>query len=440
MALALASFVLCWVVLLSPVAAATAPSEMPEGVFLGVGSCAGSNCHGATQPWQGSRVRQDEYLVWQQRDPHAKSYTALFGPRAKRIARNLGLKNAHEAEACLGCHTHAPPPAERSSRFQAGDGVGCEACHGPGRAWLGDHVAGVADAAAYHALVDKGMLAIDDPARRAELCLGCHLGTERRQVTHRMMGAGHPRLRFELDTFTETEPAHFVVDDDYRKRKQAATHTRTWAVGQAVASREFLLGFADGRWRSEGAFPELTFYDCQGCHHPTSNLRWQPREGTDLGPGVPRINDSSLVMLEIVTRRVDPGLAGQLLEQRRALHAASLLGVEKTAAAAATLLSSVMRAMPAIQSHAWDAGDASTLLAALANAARLGLADYQTAEQETMAAAALVADLDPSRARKGLEACYAAVESDAAYDPSRFVEALSALAEAERIAADRPRR
>ena len=412
----------------------------PEGVFLGVGSCAGSTCHGATQPWPGSRVRQDEYLVWQLRDPHAKAYTGLFGPRAKRIARNLGLQNAHEAEACLSCHTHAPPPAERSARFQAEDGVGCEACHGPGRAWLGDHVAGVADAAAYRALVDKGMFAIDDPAIRAELCLGCHLGTETRQVTHRMMGAGHPRLRFELDTFTETEPAHFVVDDDYRKRKQAASHTRTWAVGQAVAAREFLLGFAGGRWRTEGGFPELTFYDCQACHHPTSSLRWQPRDGTDLGPGLPRINDSSMVMLEIATRRVDPVLADQLKEQRRALHAASRLGVEKTAAAAATLLSSVRRAEPAIRSHAWDAGGAAALLSELAKAARLGLADYQTAEQATMAAAALLADLDPARARTGLAACYAAVENDATYDPSRFVEALSALAEAERIALDRPRR
>ena len=429
MALALASLIL-----------ASAVSGPPEGVFLGVGSCAGSNCHGATQPSPGSQVRQDEYLVWQLRDPHAKAYTGLFGPRAKRIARNLGLKNAHEAESCLGCHTHAPPPAERSARFQAGDGVGCEACHGPGRAWLGDHVAGVADAAAYRALVDKGMFALDDPAMRASLCLSCHLGTEKRQVTHRMMGAGHPRLRFELDTFTETEPAHFVVDDDYRKRKQAATHTRTWAVGQAVASREFLLGFADGRFKTEGGFPELTFYDCQGCHHPTSSLRWQPRDGTDLGPGMPRINDSSLVMLEVVTRRVDPALAVQLQEQRRALHAASLLGAEKTAAAAATLLSSVRRALPVIQSYAWGADDAATLLAELAKAARLGLADYQTAEQATMAAAALIADCNPKRDRKSLDACYAAVENEATYDPARFVEALSALAEAERIARDRPRR
>ena len=34
------------------------------------------------------------------------------------------------------------------------------------------------------------------------------------------MGAGHPRMSFELDTFTTVEPAHFKIDADWEKRKQ----------------------------------------------------------------------------------------------------------------------------------------------------------------------------------------------------------------------------
>ena len=49
---------------------------------------------------------------------------------------------------------------------------------------------------------------------RAGLCLSCHFGNQEKFVTHRMMGAGHPRMSFELDTFTQLQPAHFVVDED----------------------------------------------------------------------------------------------------------------------------------------------------------------------------------------------------------------------------------
>ena len=67
-------------------------------------------------------------------------------------------------------------------------------------------------------------------------CLSCHFGDETKFVTHRLMGAGHPRLSFELDTFTAIEPAHFDVDDDYRARKH-------------VAERGPDLGHRPGAWR-----------------------------------------------------------------------------------------------------------------------------------------------------------------------------------------------
>ena len=208
----------------------TLPSKGPD-IHLGVTSCGGSTCHGATQPVRGSQVLQNEYLIWQRQDKHAKAYAVLLEPRSQRIARNLGLPDAHTAKVCLDCHTDNVSENLRGRQFQVSDGVGCEGCHGGGQRWLGAHVAGVASTEDLHRL---GMYPTQNPVARAELCLSCHLGDETKFVTHRMMGAGHPRLAFELDTFTEIQPAHYAVDDDYRKRKTVASGVQTWAVGQEI--------------------------------------------------------------------------------------------------------------------------------------------------------------------------------------------------------------
>ena len=34
----------------------------------------------------------------------------------------------------------------------------------------------------------------------------------------------------------------------------------------------------------DGLFPELTFFDCHACHHPMSNVRWEPRATVGLPP------------------------------------------------------------------------------------------------------------------------------------------------------------
>src|SRR4051812_14443910 len=73
-------------------------------IHLGVSSCAGSSCHGALQPWPESTVRQNEFITWQDKDPHSKAYKVLMSDRSKRIAKNLGLANAYDAKMCLDCH------------------------------------------------------------------------------------------------------------------------------------------------------------------------------------------------------------------------------------------------------------------------------------------------------------------------------------------------
>src|SRR5277367_6307094 len=123
--------------------AAQTPPPVPQfgdTTHLGVTTCSGSTCHGAIEPFRKSNVAQNEYITWLQKDKHARAYKVLFDERSVRIARNLGLPNAHTAEICLNCH--ADNPAHRGRQFQLSDGVGCEACHGGAAGWLGTHISG----------------------------------------------------------------------------------------------------------------------------------------------------------------------------------------------------------------------------------------------------------------------------------------------------------
>src|SRR5690606_12265939 len=149
-----------------------------------------------------------------------------------RIARNLGLKEpAHEARLCLDCHAHHPPPAQRGERFRVEDGVSCEGCHGPAEGWIKSHVA---PGATHADNVARGLYPTEEPVAQAKLCLSCHFGNRDKFVTHRMMGAGHLRMSFELDTFAQTQPPHFVADADWQRRKGRWDTVRTWAIGQAL--------------------------------------------------------------------------------------------------------------------------------------------------------------------------------------------------------------
>ena len=96
------------------------------------------------------------------------------------------------------------------------------------------------------------------------------------------MGAGHPRMSFELDTFTAIQPAHYKIDNDYRKRKIVANGIQTWAIGQAIAMERRLDALLDPKRNKDGIFPELVLYDCQACHHSLMEQKWQSRPGTGL--------------------------------------------------------------------------------------------------------------------------------------------------------------
>jgi Cytochrome c554 and c-prime len=398
---------------------------------IGVASCAGSTCHGAIQPWKQSTVLQNEYVTWQRSDRHAKAYEVLLNERSKRIARNLGLPDAHTAAVCLDCHADNVPQDKRSRQFQISDGVGCEACHGGAVRWLGTHVSGAADHAAN---VAAGLYPTEDPLLRAKLCLSCHFGDDRKFVTHRIMGAGHPRMSFELDTFTNIQPAHFVPDDDYARRKKASNGVKTWAIGQAFALSTLLEAMIDPKRGRDGAFPELVLFDCQACHHSMDNLRWEARASTGVAPGIPRINDANLVILKVIAARAAPDTARELSDRGRALHKSVMEGQGPMVEAAKLLKQSVDKLVTAFAQREFGIEDMTALLPALTAEGLKGeYVDYAAAEQATMALNAVVdalkkagmlSEAQQKNLGEAINGLYDAVAKDANYKPATFKSAL----------------
>jgi len=214
-----------------------------DAVHLGVATCASATCHGAVAPAQGGVVLQNEYTTWQSRDPHANAYAVLLNEQSQQIARKLGLEAAHTADVCLDCHTDNVAAARRGPQFQLTDGVGCEACHAGAQDWIQVHTVG--DQNAHQRNLDAGLYPTPDPVARAGLCLSCHLGDETKFVTHRLMGAGHPRLSFELDTFTAIEPAHFVIDEDFDRKVVAAMASGDEETLATLPESYFKVGTAE---------------------------------------------------------------------------------------------------------------------------------------------------------------------------------------------------
>lgn len=398
---------------------------------LGVASCAGSACHGALKG-AGGNVRQNEYLRWQREDRHARAFATLRSERSRRMAMNLGLKDAASAPECLACHADVAVPAERGERYQLSDGVGCEACHGPAERWLSPHVRGYKS---HKERLAGGLYPTWEPRARAELCLSCHQGDARRPMTHAIMGAGHPPLLFELDTFVTLQPAHFEADADYAARKGKPDDARLWIVGQAVAARALLAG-TSGAALGDGLFPELVWFDCNACHHPMQPPRWETRPGG--APGRVRLADSALYLTALWLDVVQPALAAQWRAEVRQLHEASgrnAADLRERSTAASKLLEAEI--LPFATRHAHSAAQLRAVALQLAEqGAGPRAADFSIAEQTAMATAVFTQALTqatgvkaPKALQSAIDEVYAAVEQRDRYEPEKMRTALRRVRE-----------
>lgn len=403
------------------------PSQLPQDAIdrhLGAASCATSVCHGKAAPVKDGHVALNEYRVWSTEDRHARAYQVLSNELSKRIAVNLGLPSAQTAKICLDCHADNVAPAQRGPKFQLSDGVACEACHGGSQRWIKTHTD---PSVAHKANIAQGMFPTDDAYARATLCLSCHQGTADKFANHQIMAAGHPRLMFDLDAFSANQPAHYVIDADYKARKGAPAIGTLWLAGQVESGRQ-LANLID-QHVGAGFASELAVFDCHACHHPMQPPRGRPADFSAVLPvGSLRLLDNPYDMLAAVYAVVAPGERAAWEEAVRALHRASSKPGQIRAATAEIrrqlqALESTLRAHPpgvekirALRSH----------IAAQGAAGRY--ADFTSAEQAYLALDGLSYALgDRDRQVRALDEIYKAVADEHNYQPARFAQASRAF-------------
>ena len=412
--------------LMAPCAPAL-PHDRPDR-FLGVDTCGSGECHGSTQAWRNATVLMKERLIWEQRDHHAKAYTALTGEKGERIARNLGLARAEEAPECLTCHTTYVPEAQRGPKFRLEAGVGCESCHGPGSAFLATHVQ---PTARHEASLEAGLYPTNLPTARAQLCLSCHAGDDTRQFSHRLYGAGHPRLRFELDTYTALQPYHYNLDADYRRRKPLASHVAVWAQGQLASAVHAMT-----ERRGQGPLPELAGFDCQGCHRAIGEDKsYQPRAGQRLG--APLRDDTALFMVRALATLVAPETVPALADALPAWRS-EWQDPAQAATARTTLTGALTTIDTALAAHPPTAQDGPTMIRSLLRQAQAtDRLPYLTAEMLAMSLSTLLAAAEEDglltaslRTQIGpaLDRLYQALGAEQHYRPQAYAEAIDGLA------------
>lgn len=411
------------------------PLPLQDGlVHEGVSTCAGSNCHGSVLAYQHSNILHNEYITWERKDAHSQAYKKMHSKQFADITKKLGLKAAYEEPACLVCHASYVPKKFQGKKFHMEDGIGCEACHGGSEKWLKTHTS---KKATHKENVANGMYPNDDIVLRTRMCQSCHYGNKHQFVSHDIMGAGHPRISFEMDTYSELQPPHFVQDKDYSERKTAYSHVKVWAVGQVVAAEAALKMLKSDHMKTGKLFPELSLFDCQSCHHSMAKKTWAPRRGTGLGPGVVTINDSSLLMLRNAAVPVDAALAWKLKTMIKEMHVASTENYAALTDKVTEMQAVVGEIKAKLTPHKFSASDVQKITVSLLNEGIWGeYRNYVAAEQAVMAISALTvawdklapfSDTRKAEIKNEIKNIYKIVDNENNFDPDRFSDALRVM-------------
>ncbi len=197
--------------------------EVVNPLITGAATCSTSGCHG------GAEEKKLQFVVWSQRDVHSRAYATLTTARSARMAEALGIPDATASTQCTTCHAplqavHTAQPQLLVAEARVTEGVSCVSCHGTGGDWVRSHTRpDFTHADRVHA----GMKELRDLHARAGSCVACH-----QVIDPELVSKGrHPRLIFELDGQTASQPRHW--------RETAGYHgAQAWQVGQAVALRE----------------------------------------------------------------------------------------------------------------------------------------------------------------------------------------------------------
>lgn len=133
--------------------------------YVGVDVC--KKCHGMDSIG-------NQYRIWAA-STHANAYLILKSGKSKDIAQKAGIDVPHADLRCLKCHTTGGGKSE----VVKNEGVGCEACHGPGGDYFefSNHASFIDRENAYRKAISLGMypiLGVEGIKARERLCKNCH--------------------------------------------------------------------------------------------------------------------------------------------------------------------------------------------------------------------------------------------------------------------------
>lgn len=133
--------------------------------FVGADVC--KKCHG-------SESIGNQFKVWSS-SPHSNAFLVLRTGKSREIAKNAGVAMPYADRKCLKCHTTGGGRTEATKD----EGVGCEACHGPGSEYFefSNHASYMDRESAYKKAVSRGMYPILDVQgikARERVCRHCH--------------------------------------------------------------------------------------------------------------------------------------------------------------------------------------------------------------------------------------------------------------------------
>ncbi len=191
------------------------PEDKPG--YMGAVGCQTSMCHGGAGPMS------KQFTIWNQSDPHSKSYATLTTAWSRRMADTLKIENPATHPNCTSCHAPmAQVPAKRLASPQLiKEGVSCESCHGPSSEWIQSHTR--LDYT-HQQRVASGMTDQEDLYIRANTCVACH-----QEISPDILAAGHPKLNYDLAALQERQPRHW---------EEKWPDEQAWLVGQATSLRE----------------------------------------------------------------------------------------------------------------------------------------------------------------------------------------------------------
>lgn len=158
-------FIMILLGLFSMIPLSGSDNENRSFTFIGSKSC--KECHGLDDIG-------NQYKIWE-KSPHAKTYARLTGQQGLEIAQKLGIPSPEHDYRCLKCHATGKGTTPEIVK----EGVGCEACHGPGSEYykVSNHVNYSSRENGYRRAITYGMypiLGIKSLKTRERLCLSCH--------------------------------------------------------------------------------------------------------------------------------------------------------------------------------------------------------------------------------------------------------------------------